>query len=292
MLPAWRRSLCLGQRACQPPLRLAFPLKRGECCSPGPREARASHGRRAAMPIPARLLQSPASGTGLMLSPLSLGTCTQVQPPQRGTLQVLRGDGASVGTVVVFHCPSGHQMVGSGLLTCTWKGSVAEWSSGTPVCRAVTPHETFGFRVAVIASIVSCAVILLMSMAFLTCCLLKCVKRTEQRRFDRHGGPSILEGGRRAEGATGLRCAQPSLQRLRVAARASCTDCLASPPHRAAQLWLQLRGEDLETLQAAYLGLPGVKNSSGSAGPRGQPGQERDHHSFTTWAPAWAVGQG
>lgn len=40
MLPAWRRSLCLGQRACQPPLRLAFPLKRGECCSPGPREAR------------------------------------------------------------------------------------------------------------------------------------------------------------------------------------------------------------------------------------------------------------
>ncbi|XP_027988923.2 sushi domain-containing protein 3 [Eptesicus fuscus] len=165
----------------------------------------------------------------------STGTCTQVQPPQRGTLQVLRGDGASVGTVVVFHCPSGHQMVGSGLLTCTWKGSVAEWSSGTPVCRAVTPHETFGFRVAVIASIVSCAVILLMSMAFLTCCLLKCVKRTEQRRFD-----------------------------------------------RAAQLWLQLRGEDLETLQAAYLGLPGLRNSSGSAGPRGQPGRERDHHSFTT----------
>ncbi|XP_005881723.1 PREDICTED: sushi domain-containing protein 3 [Myotis brandtii] len=163
------------------------------------------------------------------------GTCTQVRPPQRGTLQVLRGDGASVGTVIVFHCPSGHQMVGSGLLACTWKGSVAEWSSGTPVCKAVTPHETFGFRVAVIASIVSCAIILLMSMAFLTCCLLKCVKRTEQRRFD-----------------------------------------------RAAQLWLQLRGEDLETLQATYLGLPGLKNSSGNAGPRGQPGQERGHHSFTT----------
>ncbi|XP_070256968.1 sushi domain-containing protein 3 [Myotis yumanensis] len=161
----------------------------------------------------------------------STGTCTQVRPPQRGTLQVLRGDGASVGTVIVFHCPSGHQMVGSGLLACTWKGSVAEWSSGTPVCKAVTPHETFGFRVAVIASIVSCAIILLMSMAFLTCCLLKCVKRTEQRRFD-----------------------------------------------RAAQLWLQLRGEDLETLQATYLGLPGLKNSSGNVGPRGQ----RGHHSFTT----------
>ncbi|XP_023603283.1 LOW QUALITY PROTEIN: sushi domain-containing protein 3 [Myotis lucifugus] len=146
----------------------------------------------------------------------STGGCGQMRPPPRGTLQVLRGDGASVGTVIVFHCPSGHQMVGSGLLACTWKGSVAEWSQGPPVCKAVTPHETFGFRVAVIASIVSCAIILLMSMAFLTCCLLKCVKRTEQRAST------------------------------------------------AAQLWLQLRGEDLETLQATYLGLPGLKNSSGN----------------------------
>lgn len=88
------------------------------------------------MPIPAKAPAEPLPPEwGFMLSPLSLGTCTQVQPPQRGTLQVLRGDGASVGTVIVFHCPSGHQMVGSGLLACAWKGSVAEWSSGTPVCK-------------------------------------------------------------------------------------------------------------------------------------------------------------
>ncbi|KAM8962856.1 sushi domain-containing protein 3 isoform 1-T1 [Lycaon pictus] len=107
------------------------------------------------------------------------GTCTHMQPPPRGTLQVVRGNGTSVGTVIVFHCPSGHQMVGSGLLTCAWKGSIAEWSSVTPVCKSVPPYETFGFKVAVIASIVSCAIILLMSMAFLTCCLLRCMKRNE-----------------------------------------------------------------------------------------------------------------
>ncbi|XP_015399849.1 sushi domain-containing protein 3 isoform X3 [Panthera pardus] len=112
--------------------------------------------------------------------PRAAGTCTRVQPPPRGTLQVLRGDGTSVGTVLVFHCPSGHQMVGSGLLTCAWKGSIAEWSSVSPVCKSVPPYETFGFKVAVIASIVSCAIILLMSMAFLTSCLMRCMKRSEQ----------------------------------------------------------------------------------------------------------------
>lgn len=170
------------------------------------------------------------------------GTCAQLRPPPQGTLQVVRGDGTSLGTVLLFHCPSGHQMVGSGLLTCAWNGSMADWSSGSPVCKAVPPHETFGFKVAVIASIVSCAIILLMSMAFLTCCLLKCVQKSEQRRAD-----------------------------------------------RTAQLWYQLRGEDLETVQAAYLGLKGHNHNNSSSvggGGGGKPGiqhsQAHDNHSFTT----------
>ncbi|XP_016046336.1 sushi domain-containing protein 3 [Erinaceus europaeus] len=164
----------------------------------------------------------------------STGTCAQMQPPPRGSIQVIRGDGASVGTVIVFHCPAGHQMLGSGLLTCSWKGSTAEWSSGTPTCKSVPPQDMFGFKVAVIASIVSSAIILLMSVAFLTCCLMKCVKRSERQHAD-----------------------------------------------RATQLWLQLRGEDLETVQAAYLGLKGLHNSSrGESGSR--PSQAHDNHSFTS----------
>ncbi|XP_003731992.2 sushi domain-containing protein 3 isoform X1 [Callithrix jacchus] len=157
------------------------------------------------------------------------GTCAQLQLPPQATFQVLHGDGASVGTVLMFRCPSNHQMVGSGLLTCTWKGSIAEWSSGSPVCKLVPPHETFGFKVAVVASIVSCAIILLMSMAFLTCCLLKCMKKGEQRRSN-----------------------------------------------RSAQLWSQLRDEDLETVQAAYLGLKHFNK------PMSGPSQAHDNHSFTT----------
>ncbi|KAM9700606.1 sushi domain-containing protein 3 isoform 1-T1 [Dama dama] len=184
------------------------------------RRARPGGRKESAMP-------TPGNGTGM---------CVQVQQPLQGTFQVLRGDGTSVGTVIVFHCPSGHQMVGSGLLTCAWKGNIAEWSSGTPMCKTVPPYETFGFKVAVISSVISCAIIMLMSMAFLTCCFVKCVKRGEQRRSN-----------------------------------------------RANQLWLQLRGEDLETVQAPYLGLKGVSsNSSISGGSRIQPVQVHDNRSFTT----------
>lgn len=82
----------------------------------------------AAVPIPdGGSCPAPALQGGVLMLPLlslSLGTCIQVRPPSGGTIQVLRGDGTSVGTVIVFHCPTGHQMVGSGLLTCVWKGSI------------------------------------------------------------------------------------------------------------------------------------------------------------------------
>ncbi|XP_053325864.1 sushi domain-containing protein 3 [Spea bombifrons] len=113
------------------------------------------------------------------------GQCRQVVPPESGSFHVLHGNGTSVGSVVGFQCSPMHQLVGEGTTTCVWRGNGAAWTTGTPTCKTLLKSDALGFKVAVIASIVSCAVILLMSMAFLICCLVKCMKRNERKRSQR-----------------------------------------------------------------------------------------------------------
>lgn len=50
---------------------------------------------------------------------------------------------------------------------------------------AVSPFEDYGFRVAVLASIVSLAVIFFMSVAFITCCLLDCIREDKRNKHER-----------------------------------------------------------------------------------------------------------
>lgn len=50
---------------------------------------------------------------------------------------------------------------------------------------AVSPYEDYGFRVAVLASIVSSAIILFMSVVFITSCLLNCVKEDKRKKEKR-----------------------------------------------------------------------------------------------------------
>lgn len=50
---------------------------------------------------------------------------------------------------------------------------------------ALTPFEEHGFRIAVLVSIVSSGIILLMSLAFLTCCLLDCMKEDKKKQQKR-----------------------------------------------------------------------------------------------------------
>ncbi|XP_073767443.1 sushi domain-containing protein 3 isoform X1 [Danio rerio] len=115
------------------------------------------------------------------------GVCPPLASPALGTLQRVSGAGLSLGSVFILHCPVRHQAVSGGQITCEWsqEDNSAQWSGGTPHCRPLSHFEDKGFRLALLLSFISCAIILFMSVIFITSCLRGCVKREEKRRIDR-----------------------------------------------------------------------------------------------------------
>ncbi|XP_031700206.1 sushi domain-containing protein 3 isoform X2 [Anarrhichthys ocellatus] len=109
--------------------------------------------------------------------------CTARPLPALGTQRIIQGNGTTVGTVISLQCPAKHKLVGRELM-CVMDTNSPHWVGDT-YCKPVSPFDDHGFRVAVLASIVSLAIIFFMSVAFITCCLLDCMKEDKRKNHER-----------------------------------------------------------------------------------------------------------
>ncbi|XP_075956022.1 uncharacterized protein susd3 [Anarhichas minor] len=109
--------------------------------------------------------------------------CTARPLPALGTQRIIQGNGTTVGTVISLQCPAKHKLVGRELM-CVMDTNSTHWVGDT-YCKPVSPFDDYGFRVAVLASIVSLAIIIFMSVAFITCCLLDCLKEDKRKNHER-----------------------------------------------------------------------------------------------------------
>ncbi|RVE70680.1 hypothetical protein OJAV_G00067460 [Oryzias javanicus] len=114
--------------------------------------------------------------------------CKPMRLPALGTQRIIQGNGTNVGTVISLQCPAKHKLMGKEL-TCVMDTNSTHWAGWEPFCKPLTPFEEHGFRVAVLVSIVSSGIILLMSLAFITCCLLDCMKEDRKKQQDRELDP-------------------------------------------------------------------------------------------------------
>uniref|UniRef100_A0A6J0V9U2 Sushi domain-containing protein n=1 Tax=Pogona vitticeps TaxID=103695 RepID=A0A6J0V9U2_9SAUR len=97
--------------------------------------------------------------------------CTTLLPPSDGFYYIEEGSGSSLGSVITYWCIEGYQLVGNGKLICLLKGSLSYWSHSPPHCEVIPKPVDKGFRVAVIASLISGLIIVAMSIVFVVCCL-------------------------------------------------------------------------------------------------------------------------
>ncbi|XP_044067934.1 sushi domain-containing protein 3 [Siniperca chuatsi] len=109
--------------------------------------------------------------------------CAPMPLPALGTQRIIQGNGTNVGTVISLQCPAKHKLIGSELM-CVMGTNSTHWV-GETYCKPLSSYGDYGFRVAVLASIVSSAIIFFMSMAFITCCLIDCIKEDKRKKQER-----------------------------------------------------------------------------------------------------------
>ncbi|XP_059672673.1 uncharacterized protein LOC132316908 [Gavia stellata] len=133
--------------------------------------------------------------------------CTALPPPRYGYYYVDSGSGISLGSVLVYWCQEGYQLVGSKRLSCLRRESASSWSHPPPHCQAAPQPSDTGSRAAVAASLLSGAVILALSVSFAVCCWRDRARRSrggqqqgrKVRRRWKHN-PSTPERGKNAFG--------------------------------------------------------------------------------------------
>ncbi|KYO17515.1 hypothetical protein Y1Q_0020115 [Alligator mississippiensis] len=96
--------------------------------------------------------------------------CTALVPPRYGSYYAEKGSGISLGSIIVYWCQEGYQLVGNGKLVCLFSNSTSYWSHPPPHCEVIPKPLDKGFRVAVIASLISGVIILTVTISFAVCC--------------------------------------------------------------------------------------------------------------------------
>ncbi|KAM9751072.1 uncharacterized protein susd3 isoform 1-T1 [Menidia menidia] len=117
--------------------------------------------------------------------------CTPIPLPALGTQRIIQGNGTNVGTVISLQCPAKHKLVGKDV-KCVMDNNSTHWE-GETYCKPLSRYDDYGFQVAVLVSIISSGIILLMSVAFITCCLLDCIKEDERKKKERESDVWQLE---------------------------------------------------------------------------------------------------
>ncbi|XP_057684786.1 uncharacterized protein LOC130911089 [Corythoichthys intestinalis] len=119
--------------------------------------------------------------------------CPPLPAPPLGNHVINTGNGRSVGTTISLQCPTKHMLVGAEL-KCVIDANRPRWV-GEPFCKSLSPYRDDGFRVAVLASIVSVGIILIMSLVFITRCILNCVQKSTREKQKRDLLKRHLEDG-------------------------------------------------------------------------------------------------